>query len=90
MGLPRSPLRAAAAAGVFALSGCHTYLPVETPAPGSVARPPDGSGAGGADPMLETPSTKESARLQFERMVSPVPRPGEWARLSRPDGGGRP
>ncbi|MDE2761254.1 MAG: hypothetical protein OXQ94_03765 [Gemmatimonadota bacterium] len=38
MGLPRSPLRAAAAAGVFALSGCHTYLPVETPALGSVAR----------------------------------------------------
>ena len=30
--------RAVLVFGVLVLSGCHTYLPVETPAPGSVAR----------------------------------------------------
>ena len=29
---------AAAVFGALALSGCHTYLPIESPAPGSVAR----------------------------------------------------
>ena len=30
--------RAVVVAGALLLSGCHTYLPVESPAPGSVAR----------------------------------------------------
>ena len=34
----RGSRRAVAVFGVLALSGCHTYLPVETPVPGSVAR----------------------------------------------------
>lgn len=34
----RTLRRAVPVFGVFVLSGCHTYLPVETPAPGSVAR----------------------------------------------------
>lgn len=34
----RSLRGAAAVCGALLLSGCHTYLPVESPAPGSVAR----------------------------------------------------
>ncbi len=34
----RALRRAVAIFGVSVLSGCHTYMPVETPAPGSVAR----------------------------------------------------
>ena len=38
MFLWRGLRRATLVFGVLVLSGCHTYLPVETPAPGSVAR----------------------------------------------------
>jgi len=34
----RGVRRAAPVVGALLLSGCHTYMPVETPAPGSVAR----------------------------------------------------
>lgn len=38
MCLVRGLRRAVPAFGALVLSGCHTYLPVETPVPGSVAR----------------------------------------------------
>ncbi len=38
MRVPRGLRGGVAAAGALLLSGCHTYLPVQSPTPGSVAR----------------------------------------------------